>query len=61
MTKVFCIHFLLFIYCDYFLAERGGNVGILHYIEDDAEVEWLIQNGIHKPYVVMMSPKTFNR
>ena len=44
-----------------FTAERGGNVGVFHYIENQTDVDWLVTNGTHKPYIVLLTPEMFNR
>ena len=36
-------------------------MGVLHYVNTSDEVQWLVTHNKHKPYVVLMSPDTFNR
>lgn len=42
-------------------AEINGNVGVLHYINDSASLDWLIKVGPHQPYVAMLNSLDFNR
>ncbi|XP_022324883.2 nicastrin-like isoform X2 [Crassostrea virginica] len=42
-------------------SEINGNVGVLHYINDSASLDWLIKVGPHQPYVAMLNSLDFNR
>lgn len=44
-----------------FVASRGGNVGTLHYVENDVDLEWLLINGTHQPYIALLNIAMFNR
>ncbi|KAK2156905.1 hypothetical protein LSH36_202g04004 [Paralvinella palmiformis] len=41
-------------------SDQGGNVGVLHYVPAEAELNWLINNGPHKPYIVLLTQHVFN-
>ncbi|XP_074653328.1 nicastrin-like [Tubulanus polymorphus] len=41
-------------------SSRGGDVGVVHYVETKDDLNWLINHGPHKPYVVVLPQKNFN-
>ena len=43
------------------LASQSGNVGVVHLLENDKDLDWLIDVGPNPPYVVMMQPNFFRR
>lgn len=44
-----------------FSADPKGNVGVVHYVEDETDLDWLLQSGVHGPYAVLLKPVYFNR
>ncbi|XP_064651115.1 nicastrin-like [Lineus longissimus] len=38
---------------------RSGNVGVVHYILYDRDLDWLIDRGTHQPYVALIHPENF--
>ncbi|PFX26799.1 Nicastrin [Stylophora pistillata] len=40
-------------------SSMSGHVGILHYIKSKADVDWIIQNGSHAPYVPLFRSDLF--
>ena len=40
-------------------AASGGNVGVLHYLDQKSDFDWVLQDGSHAPYVVLIRPKDF--
>ena len=57
----FLMHLLQTSLNSFFTAARGGNNGVVHYIETPADADWLVDVGPHKPYVALMTPHTFSR
>ena len=43
------------------VAKRGGNVGTVHMVESQADVDWLVQHGPHAPYIPLLKYSTFTR
>ena len=41
-------------------ASMSGNVGVLHLIEKQSDLEWLLRKGPHDPYVPLLSSDMFN-
>lgn len=37
-----------------------GHVGVLHYIENETDVDWIIENGIHAPYIPLFRSDLFD-
>ncbi|XP_071806740.1 nicastrin-like isoform X1 [Asterias amurensis] len=37
-----------------------GNTGVIHYMASDSDVQWVIDNGPHQPYIPLMEPHVFN-
>ncbi|KAL4228444.1 hypothetical protein ACF0H5_011490 [Mactra antiquata] len=37
-----------------------GNVGVVHYVNSESDLNWLIDTGPHKPYSVLLNPADFN-
>ncbi|KAK2160163.1 hypothetical protein NP493_1662g00000 [Ridgeia piscesae] len=42
-------------------SKRGGNVGTVHMVESQADVDWLVQHGPHAPYIPLLKYSTFTR
>ena len=42
-------------------AKLGGSVGVVHYVDGADALDWLVNHGPHKPYIVVFTPHTFNR
>ncbi|KAJ8674531.1 hypothetical protein QAD02_005793 [Eretmocerus hayati] len=42
-------------------SSRSGNVGAIHYVESEADVEWLETKATASPYIVVSSFSMFNR
>lgn len=39
-----------------------GNVGTVHYIEDKtSDFEWILHEGPHSPYAVVINGEDFNK
>jgi len=32
-------------------SELGGNVGVIHIVKEKKDLDWIIENGPHEPYV----------
>ncbi|XP_071511274.1 nicastrin-like [Diadema antillarum] len=41
-------------------SDFNGNTGVIHVIEEEADLEWLLENGTYTPYIAVMSPVQFN-
>ncbi|KAJ8316120.1 hypothetical protein KUTeg_006134 [Tegillarca granosa] len=41
-------------------SEENGNVGVVHYVKDDSDFDWVVNNGPHHPYVVLLGSLEFN-
>ncbi|XP_066508337.1 nicastrin-like [Hoplias malabaricus] len=39
----------------------SGNTGVLHVLETDADLEWILSTGPHPPYMVLMESALFTR
>ena len=37
-----------------------GNQGVVHLIEKDADIDWMIKHGPHEPYVPILDTNLFN-
>ena len=37
-----------------------GHVGVLHYIENETDVDWIIENGIHASYIPLFRSDLFD-
>ena len=42
-------------------SDQNGNVGVVHLISQDSEVNWLVEKGPHSPYVAVITPKMFKK
>ncbi|XP_050415969.2 nicastrin isoform X1 [Patella vulgata] len=42
-------------------SKSGGNVGVLHYLEGQDDYDWVLKDGPHTPYVVLMNSEDFHR
>lgn len=40
-------------------SDQRGNVGVLHYVSGEEDLNWLIDNGPHQPYIVLLTQQTF--
>ena len=40
-------------------SDPGGNVGVVHLVKDGQDVSWIVDKGIHDPYVALVTPKMF--
>ncbi|XP_063229542.1 nicastrin [Bacillus rossius redtenbacheri] len=40
-------------------SERGGNVGVIHFVQEVADRDWLLENGTNEPYMAVLPPKMF--
>ena len=38
----------------------NGNVGVVHLIKDSTDVDWILKNGPHDPYIAVFTPNTFS-
>jgi len=41
-------------------ASMNGHVGVLHFIENISDVEWIIQEGKHHPYIALFRSDQFD-
>uniref|UniRef100_A0AAY4BWS2 Nicastrin n=1 Tax=Denticeps clupeoides TaxID=299321 RepID=A0AAY4BWS2_9TELE len=39
----------------------SGNTGVLHVLETEADLDWVLKSGPHPPYMVLMDASYFNR
>lgn len=42
-------------------SHLNGNVGVVHLISEDSELQWLLDQGPNGPYVAMITPQMFTR
>ncbi|XP_013386352.1 nicastrin-like [Lingula anatina] len=42
-------------------SDLTGNVGVVHYIENKSDLDWVLEAGPHQPYALLMEPEHFNR
>ncbi|XP_065565681.1 nicastrin-like [Artemia franciscana] len=42
-------------------SHENGNVGVLHKIQSEDDLKWLIEIGPHSPYVALLSTRLFQR
>ncbi len=49
--------------CIFFVtsAARSGNVGIIHIIESESDVDWLVKDALAPPYVAVVHPSMFTK
>ena len=40
-------------------ASQSGNVGIVYYIQKSEDFDWILNDGPHAPYIVVMDTKDF--
>jgi hypothetical protein len=40
---------------NYLKAKEGGNVGVLHLVKHQNDIEWILSKGSAYPYVAMLS------
>lgn len=50
----------LCVFVSFALAKLGGNVGVIHNIETDEDLTWIVDYGPNAPYIVIMSSLIFN-
>lgn len=43
------------------LASLSGNVGVLHVLESEKHLEWVLTSGPHPPYLVILESPLFTR
>jgi len=41
-------------------ASMNGHVGVVHFIENISDVEWIIQEGKHHPYIALFRSDQFD-
>lgn len=41
-------------------ANMNGHVGVVHYIENKSDVEWIIREGKHHPYIALFRSDQFD-
>jgi hypothetical protein len=44
-----------------FSAHRSGNVGVIHYIESETDLDWLLDSATADPYIPLIKPLMFTR
>lgn len=54
LTPMF--HFLF-----WFSASLSGNVGVLHVLESEENLDWVLRTGPHSPYLVILESALFTR
>lgn len=55
-------HQLIFHFTPFFsLASLAGNVGVLHVLESEENLEWVLNSGPHAPYLVILEAPLFTR
>lgn len=42
------------------IASMNGHVGVLHYIENITDIEWIIKEGKHPPYIALFRSDQFD-
>ncbi|KAI0213352.1 hypothetical protein LSAT2_001622 [Lamellibrachia satsuma] len=42
-------------------SKRGGNVGTVHVIANQSDIDWMVKHGPHAPYVVLLNYHSFTR
>ena len=43
-----------------FVASLGGEVGIVHFVQSDADIQWLLSDkATHAPYIPVFSTEYF--
>ncbi|CAL8148652.1 unnamed protein product [Orchesella dallaii] len=42
-------------------SSSRGDVGVLHLVEDEASLQWVLKEGPHSPYIVLLYPEYFTR
>lgn len=40
-------------------AKRKGNVGVVHHIKSDEDLIWLLDKGMHAPYIPLFNAEYF--
>lgn len=40
-------------------SKLGGNVGVVHLVFSESDIDWIDTKGIHDPYVAILPPKMF--
>ena len=38
-------------------SDLEGNVGVVHLVEEDKDVDWIVQKGPHAPYTAVFLPR----
>jgi hypothetical protein len=44
-----------------FAAHRSGNVGVIHVIDNQRDLDWLLDNATADPYISVIQPDMFTR
>ena len=44
---------------NYFAAKEGGNVGIVHMIKEDTDIDYVVKTGHNFPYVAILTVRHF--
>ncbi|XP_016333999.1 nicastrin-like [Sinocyclocheilus anshuiensis] len=39
----------------------SGDTGVLHVLETESDLDWILSSGPHPPYIVIMETAFFNR
>nr|XP_020441788.1 nicastrin [Monopterus albus] len=42
-------------------SSLSGNVGVLHVLESEGDLDWVLRSGPNPPYMVILEPPLFNR
>ncbi|KAJ9582233.1 hypothetical protein L9F63_003362 [Diploptera punctata] len=42
-------------------SHRSGNVGVLQFVDDDMDLNWLVENATVSPYMAVLPPKMFTK
>lgn len=52
---------LIFDFLFWLSASLSGNVGVLHVLESEENLDWVLRSGPNPPYMVILEYPLFNR
>ena len=44
---------------DLFLAKMKGNVGVIHLVQNETDIDWIVSHGKFSPYIPLLTAEMF--
>lgn len=47
--------------CSLSAASISGDTGVIHVVEEEEDLKWVLADGPHPPYMILLDGNLFNR